>query len=171
MNKYTDSPRPSRSNCRLVLWLATLLLGSAAVCSQASPTFVGATTNLSVYLSASATNVNGLLHASDTDANQTLTWAQYSAPAHGALAFTSATAATGNTNIAPGGAITYRPNSGYTGADSFIVQVSDGTASATRTISVNVDAVAGATGNEWPAPVNNSQPTVALTWMIAVNNA
>jgi hypothetical protein len=104
------------------------------------PTFVGSTSTLTVNKNASATDIKSLLHASDTDSNQTLTWSYYTGPSHGSLSFTSATASSGSSDITPGGTITYTPTSGYAGADSFTVQVSDGTAIATRTISVTVTA-------------------------------
>jgi hypothetical protein len=103
------------------------------------PAFVAAgngTLNLSQ--NASATDIKGLLHVDDADAGQTLTWSQNSAPAHGSLSFASATASTGSNDVTPGGTITYTPTAGFAGTDSFVVQVSDGTASATRTIDVNV---------------------------------
>ena len=113
--------------------------GSVAAANVA-PTFVGATTTLTVAQSAAATDIKSLIHASDSDASQTLTWSQSAAPSHGTLSFGSATASSGSTDVTPGGTITYTPTAGYAGADSFTVQVSDGTASATRTISVTVSA-------------------------------
>jgi VCBS repeat-containing protein len=106
-----------------------------------APTFVSAgAASLSVAQAASATDITGLLHVSDSDFGQTLTWSQSVAPSHGSLSFVSATASTGtgSTDITPGGSISYTPTPGYAGADSFTVQVSDGTAVATRTINVTV---------------------------------
>jgi large repetitive protein len=93
---------------------------------------IGTTENVAVDPSA-------VLHVSDTDAGQTLTWSQQSAPSHGTLSFSGATASAGGTNIAPGGSLTYTPTAGYAGADTFTVKVSDGTATATRTVTVNVN--------------------------------
>ncbi|PTY02109.1 hypothetical protein DB347_24620 [Opitutaceae bacterium EW11] len=103
-----------------------------------APTFVGATTSLSIYQNASATSVAGLLHVSDTDSSQTEIWSQSSAPSHGTLTISSATASSGSSDITPGGTIAYTPTTGYSGSDSFVIQVSDGTATATRTISVTI---------------------------------
>jgi VCBS repeat-containing protein len=114
-----------------------------AECSAASntaPTFVGATTTLTVAQSASATDLKSLLHVSDSDSGQTETWTQSSAPSHGTLTISGATASSGSADLTPGGTLTYTPTAGYAGADSFTVQVSDGTASAARTISVTVSA-------------------------------
>ncbi|HJV00403.1 MAG TPA: Ig-like domain-containing protein [Burkholderiaceae bacterium] len=104
-----------------------------------APTFVGATTTLSVTENDSATSITGLLKVSDTDSSQTLTWSQNSAPGHGTLNFSSATASSGSSSITSGGSISYTPTAGYAGTDSFIVQVSDGTATDTRTITVSVN--------------------------------
>lgn len=102
-----------------------------------APSFLGAST-LTVAEGASATDVKGLLHVSDVDSGQTETWSQSGAPSHGTLSIAAATANSGTADITPGGSITYTPTAGYAGADSFVVQVSDGTASATKTIHVTV---------------------------------
>lgn len=107
--------------------------------ANTAPTFVGSTTTLTVAQDSAATNIKALLHASDADASQTLTWSVTAAPAHGSLSsFSGATASSGSTDITPGGTLTYTPTSGYSGSDSFTVQVSDGSATASRTISVTV---------------------------------
>jgi len=107
--------------------------------TNTAPTFVGATTTLTVNQNAGATDIKGLLHVSDTDASQTETWSQSVAPNHGgSLVFSGATASSGSTDITPGGTITYQPAVDYAGTETFTVQVSDGTASATRTITVSI---------------------------------
>ncbi|MDB6095485.1 MAG: hypothetical protein JWM32_3047 [Verrucomicrobia bacterium] len=111
-----------------------------------TPTFVGAVTSLGVNRSSGNTSVVSLLHASDIDIGQTLTWSRTTAPSHGTLSFAGGapgvtTAASGSTDITPGGTITYAPVSNYLGSDSFTVKVSDGITSATRTITVIVDTI------------------------------
>ena len=113
--------------------------------ANTAPIFVGATTTLSVNQNAPATDIKDLLHASDSDSGQTLTWSKNTAPSHGTLNFSSATASSGGANITPGGTITYTPTAGYAGSDSFIVMVSDGTATAYRTIIVTVNDVTAPT--------------------------
>lgn len=93
--------------------------------------------SLSVLRNAAATDLRALLHVSDTDAGQTLTWGQNIAPSHGILVVT-ATAASGGVDIAPGGVITYQPAVDYIGADSLTVQVSDGVSTATRVVNISV---------------------------------
>jgi hypothetical protein len=79
-----------------------------------------------------------LLHVDDLDVGQTLTWSQAVGPSHGTLNLTGATATSGGNDIAPGGTPTYTANAGYSGTDTFTVQVSDGTATVNRVITVNV---------------------------------
>jgi len=123
-------------------WTGTLNIDKPLLSQlpNTGPTFVGANTSLTVNQDASATDIKGLLHVSDADAGQTLTWTQSVVPSHGTLNFSSATAASGSTDVTPGGTITYTPNAGYSGSDSFTVEVSDGTSTATREISVTVNA-------------------------------
>jgi|GEM_PF-3476483 len=108
------------------------------VVPNTAPTFVGATTTLTVSQNSGTTDIKGLLHVSDADASQTETWSQSVAPSHGTLGFSGATASSGTTDITSGGTITYQPAAGYIGTDTFTVQVSDGTATATRQITVTV---------------------------------
>jgi len=105
------------------------------------PSFdAGATNTLTVLEDSGATDIKAKLIVTDTDTAQTLTWSQNSAPTHGTLNFTSATATSG-TNITSGGTITYTPTANYNGSDSFIVQVSDATYTDTITINTTVTAV------------------------------
>ena len=106
-----------------------------------APTFVGGASTLQVNTNASALDLKANLHISDTDIGQTETWSQSVGPAHGTLVISGATAGSGSINIAPGGTLTYQPEAGYSGSDSFTVQVSDGTATATRTFAVTVTAL------------------------------
>ena len=132
--------------------------------SNTSPTFVGSTSTLSVNQNASATDIKSLLHVSDSDSSQTLTWSQSSAPSHGTLSFSSATASSGSTDITPSGTITYTPTVGYAGSDSFTVQVSDGTATATRTITVTVsDITAPTLSDAGSSSVTQTTATVSAT--------
>ncbi|MES2113532.1 MAG: Ig-like domain-containing protein, partial [Pseudomonadota bacterium] len=126
-----------QSNSNLIVALDDIKLENIHL-PDIAPTFVGATTTLSMTENDSAAGITGLLQVSDTDSSQTLTWSQSSAPSHGTLGFTGATASSGSTAITSGGTITYAPAAGYAGTDSFTVQVYDGILTATRTITVSV---------------------------------
>jgi VCBS repeat-containing protein len=124
----------------------TATLSLTILNSNIPPVFVGSTTTLLVGENAGATDIKGLLHVNDPDSGQTETWSQSSAPAHGALTFSGATAASGSANLTPGGTITYAPAVNYFGSDSFTVQVSDGNGGlATRAITVTVNPPPGIT--------------------------
>jgi len=103
-----------------------------------APSFVGATTSANAAQNGVVIDVASLLHISDSDSGQPLTWSQSVGPSHGTLSFTNATADSGGTDITPGGTITYSPTAGYAGSDSFTVQVGDGVTTVTRVITVNV---------------------------------
>ena len=127
-----------------------------------SPTFKGgATGNLTVNENSSDNDIKSLLHVSDSDVGQAMTWSQKTGPAHGTLHFSDATASSGGTDIAPGGTITYTPTAGFSGSDSFTVQVSDGIATASRTITVTIPDKTAPTGkitqgtNNWTSFWNN----------------
>jgi len=111
---------------------------STAPPPNTAPSFVGANTPLALTTNAGATDFSSLVRVSDTDSAQTLTWSQTSGPTNGTLVFTPSTQASGGASITPGGTLTYQPNAGFAGNDTFAIQVSDGAATATRTITVNV---------------------------------
>ncbi len=113
-----------------------------SVGSNMTPTYILSSPQLlTVCRNAGPTDISSLLHVNDTDASQTLAWTQQSAPAHGTLTFTSASASSGSTNITPGGTITYQPSIGYSGADVFTIRVSDGAASSDMVVNVSVTAI------------------------------
>jgi len=172
---YTGAPEYD-----YVLDTGTLVFNSITVedpiIPNTTPTFVGSTT-LTVAKNAAATDIKPLLHVSDSDSGQTLTWTQSAAPSHGSLSISSATAASGGADIAPGGTITYTPTTDYVGSDSFTIQVSDGIATATRTISVTVKStdasltsVAGQSDST-PGTQSGVDASRAITWEINVENA
>ena len=128
--------------------------------TNTTPTFVGGTTPipLTVAQDSPALDLKPNLHVSDTDTGQTETWSQSVAPTHGTLVFTGATASSGSADITPGGTITYRPTSGYSGSDSFTVQVNDGIATTTRAFTVTITAT----------PTNTAPTFVGGTTTLAV---
>lgn len=142
--RYLDSGDTALADGTLSLLDATYVYFQSVtvgdpIGGNTAPTYLAGSTALVVSEGAPATDLMSLLHVSDSDGGQTLTWTQGSAPSHGTLTFTGASAASGSTDIAPGGTIAYTPATNYSGSDSFTVEVSDGTASATRTITVTVN--------------------------------
>ena len=137
--------------CSLLLWSGIgLSLGASA-----APAFVGGLSALTV--NPSGTSLLNQLAVSDIDVNQTLTWTVTAAPAHGTL---SGFPATGNSSCAnsicgtagslvtlPVGAVAYTPAPGYFGTDTFTIEVSDGVATASRTLTVGVNVAPGSTVN------------------------
>ncbi|WP_130473023.1 DUF4347 domain-containing protein [Candidatus Magnetaquicoccus inordinatus] len=144
-------------------FVSMTLLDLKAPSSNTAPTFVGTTTTLTVNQNAAATDITSLLHVSDSSNNQTETWSQSTAPSHGTLSFANATASSGSTDITPGGTITYTPTAGYAGSDSFTVQVSDGTDTTTRTITVSVTPVAPSTAPDMTTPANSGDNSTNAT--------
>lgn len=141
----------------------TLFVASA----NQAPAFVGGATSLTLAKNAAALDLKPNLHVSDPDAGQTEVFSVADAPLHGTLILSNdALVASGGTNLAPGGTITYAPATGYTGSDTFVIRVSDGTAFTTRTFSVVVSD--GSTGtNTTPVFAN---PALAILPSTA-NNA
>ncbi|MCZ8076491.1 MAG: Ig-like domain-containing protein, partial [Paucibacter sp.] len=141
---------------------------SAATPPNLAPSFVGATTTLTVDENSGAADIKSLLHASDADSGQTLVWSQSAAPSHGTLSFSAATASSGGGDITPGGTITYTPTAGYSGSDSFTVQVSDGNGgTATRTITVTTTDINPVIGNASVGLAENSGNGTAVTTVTA----
>jgi len=137
--------------------------------ANTTPTFVTSSPTLVICNNAGATDIKGLLHVSDVDLSQTETWSQSVAPNHGGtLTITSASAASGSANITPGGTINYTPSSGYSGPETFTIQVSDGTASSTVVVSVTVNPAPNNITGVFTFPVNAastlSSTTSSGTW-------
>ena len=115
---------------------------------------------------ASVTDLKPLLHVSDLDPSQTETWTAASAPTHGTLVVTSATASSGAANITPGGTITYQPTVGYSGIDAFTVRVSDGISIKDMVVNVNVISVStsvSSTTNISCNGLSNGAATISAT--------
>ncbi len=90
-----------------------------------------------------------LLAVVDSDAGQTVTWSPLSLPIHGSVVADYFTTSTGGL-ITPT-SLTYTPDIGYIGPDTFKVRVTDGSLSDTTIICVNVHAVphtSGITGRD-----------------------
>ncbi len=118
-----------------------------------APNFVnGATQSLSVCMSSTFNSLNTKLTVNDPDLGDVETWAIVAAPLHGTLNGFSITAASTGGTVTPTG-LSYTPTAGYTGADSFSVQVNDGASSAFTTIVVNVKPIPSLSSDLRPAGI------------------
>ena len=136
-----------------------------------APTFTNTSPQtLTLCQNASATSINTLLTVSDKDASQTETWSvpTGSGPSHGSLGGFNATASSGSTSISPTG-LTYTPTSGYSGSDQFIIQVSDGNATASMTVNVTVNALPTITLGSNPS-IYNGTTSANLTYSATTNS-
>jgi hypothetical protein len=113
------------------------------------PLFNNSVSETSAVSGGAEVNLNALLTVKDADWAQHLQWSVADEPLNGTLTFSNADAWSGSqTEIAPGGTITYKANAGFVGTDAFTVRVFDGHAYAERTITVNVtEPQGGNTGN------------------------
>jgi hypothetical protein len=123
-----------------------------SVSGQTPPSFTGgAMQNFSVCMNTTA-SISTLLSVDDIDTGETETWSVLVAPAHGSLSgFTTSVISTGAT-ITPAG-VSYAPVTGYTGTDTFVVEVNDGTFTASTTIVVNVRPIPTLTSTTTPAGI------------------
>ncbi len=87
--------------------------------------------------------IDSFLGVSDPDVGQSQTWTVYTAPANGTLSGFSATGTTTGGLVVPSG-LTYIPNPGFAGRDSFSVRISDGISIAVIKKMVDVDAAPNA---------------------------
>nr|WP_267877881.1 DUF4214 domain-containing protein [Massilia sp. BJB1822] len=83
-------------------------------------------------------SIASLLHVSDPNADQQLTWSLKTGAGNGDVVISDASAATGKADIGPGGVLTYQPKAGFAGQDSFVVEVTDGVSTVSRTVKVEV---------------------------------
>jgi len=127
---------------RTILFFGVLCIGASA----GAQTYDHGTVNgsgvyeqsMAICGNSSAVSINTLLTVSDaTGLNET--WSVNVAPGHGVLAGLPATVPSG-AHVAPTG-VTYAPSSGFTGVDSFKIQVNNGTQTAITNIIVTVNAL------------------------------
>jgi len=106
---------------------------------NSTPYFAGGSRqSLTICENATATSINSLLAIVDTDKFQTETWSAGAwTPINGTAVVAGSAASTG-AGVTPAG-MTYTPTPGYSGMDSFIVQVSDGYNTASDTIIVTIN--------------------------------
>ena len=109
-----------------------------------TPTFNnGVSQTMSVCSNASATSILSLLSITDHDLSQTEHWKVTMNPVNGTANATVNNPSNGGSQSPTGGFFSYTPTAGYSGLDSFQVQISDGIDSSQSTIYVNVNSYAG----------------------------
>jgi hypothetical protein len=96
--------------------------------------------------------INSQMAVTDADAGQTETWTVIMAPVHGIVAGFPVSALSTGGVVTPSGLV-YTPAAGYSGADSFVIQVSDGISSAQSTIAVTVKAPPALTSSLTPPAI------------------
>lgn len=124
-------------------YIAGAIVLVASTCGSvfaATPSFNGGSSQtFTVCRNATGAAINGQMTISDADMGDAETWSITIAPSHGTLGgFPLTLTSTGGT-LAPT-TLTYTPITGYSGIDSFAVQVSDGSSSAFTMVYVTVNA-------------------------------
>ena len=129
---------------RLLLLCSILLFGIPAIAQNHPPSFVNGISQVFngceniTGPTAAGTSINTILAATDLDLGQEETWTIAVTPFHGILnGFPTTDTSTGGI-VTPAG-LTYTPDSGYIGTDSFTIEVTDGTDIAFTTVVVNVN--------------------------------
>lgn len=166
-----------RSKFTSALFVSGLLfafcLVTNPVSGQTTPSFTGgAVQNLSVCMNATA-SISTLLAVDDIDTGNTETWSVLTAPAHGTLSgFSTSVVSTGST-VTPAG-VSYMPNTGYFGVDTFSIEVSDGVFTAATMIVVNVRPIPTLSSTLTPPAIcdnamffytpTSSTPGATFTW-------
>lgn len=124
------------------------------------PSFENSTVSINCSSTSSGLDITDYLAAIDNDNDQTLTWTMKQAPSHGKLTMTNATALSGGVNLIVDGSIVYQPDKNYCGTDQFVIEVSDGKATADCQVTMNVTDQTAPTGtikeesNEWKTFLN-----------------
>lgn len=162
---------------RLSLTLCAIFaLLFSAKAANTPPAFTGGhSLSLTVCQNSSATAVNSLLAIRDIDAGQTESWSVSAAALHGTFTASYSAIATGGT-LTPSG-LTYMPNTGYTGKDTFSVMISDGFAPDITTVYVTVNPLPSAGTITGPATVCTgasiklTNATTGGGWTSATTNA
>ncbi len=146
-----------------VLCAGMLLFGIPAFASPTSGlTFTGGPTNtISVCSSSGSNDINTVLSVDDPSVGDTLTWSENTAPMHGTLSVAYSDTTTGSTVVPMG--MTYTPDMGYDGADTFMVDVTDGNITETVTIYVTVKPLPDVNATVDETVCNNSA-TIAVSF-------
>jgi len=132
-----------RKGYRFYLFSIIAIIAATSQHASAQSFSGGATQTISVCEN-STNSVDTLLSIIDTVSGQTDTWSTFADPANGTLVASYTTTSDSGVNVPSG--LSYVPNTGYSGMDSFKVQVTNGTVIDYTTVYVTVNPlpVAGA---------------------------
>ena len=83
-------------------------------------------------------NLSGTMSTYLALAGETLTWTEVATPLHGTISGLPTTMTSTSLMMLPSASVLYTPSIGYSGIDSFMLEVSDGTASDTITVVVSL---------------------------------
>ncbi len=122
------------------LALSLILISLSAHAQTSGPQFVYPTLNWGICENASATDLRLFLETSYNGLGTSLTYSVVTAPLHGTVALTNPGVwpPGGNFNVFQPSTVTYTPNTGYTGNDVIVFQVTDGTLSSQMTLTLNM---------------------------------
>ena len=122
------------------LALSFILISLSAHAQTGGPQFVYATLNWGICENASGTDLRLLLGTAYNGPAANLTYSVVTAPLHGSVALTNPAVwpPGGNFNVFQPSTVTYTPNTGYTGNDLVVFQVTDGTLSSQMTLALNM---------------------------------
>ncbi|NEQ52415.1 MAG: hypothetical protein F6K11_20110, partial [Leptolyngbya sp. SIO3F4] len=125
----------------------------------------GISTSLTLDEDSAAVSIANLLDITDADTGDSLTWSISSGPGNGALTGFNTTSTSNGGTVTPTN-LFYTPNANYSGADSFVIQVSDGTDTDTITVNVTINDAPEVSsinlGNS--SPTNSDSLTFAVTF-------
>jgi Concanavalin A-like lectin/glucanases superfamily/PKD domain/Secretion system C-terminal sorting domain/Bacterial Ig domain len=106
--------------------------------SNTPPSFVNGSTQTLTLCANTATDISTMLDVTDPDNGQTETWSIFTTPTNGIATVAYTTTSTGGTLVPAG--LSYAPNPGFSGLDTFSVMVNDGNGgNAATTIYVTVN--------------------------------
>ena len=121
-------------SCFLTACLSNI---AATYAADHAPAFTGgATQHLTLCENVAAVPIDTLLSIIDSDMGQMETWSVVTNAAHGVLTAHDTATSTGSV-LYPSG-LFYTPTSGFSGMDSFIIQISDGFDSVTTTVYITI---------------------------------
>ncbi len=90
-----------------------------------APSFVSDSSQIILCENAAAVSIAELLVVKDEETGESLTWQMVTGSYHGSISKTVFTGTSNGSNITPS-SIFYKPDTGYSGTDSLVMQVSDG---------------------------------------------